>query len=360
MSALSPPDPSESFARTVYAQYREALRSFLHHQGVDAPDTEDVLQEVIKEAWRAREAYDPAQNFGAWLFGIARNVARHYRRQPHRRHEELTEDVGLAVEAIPDARPGPDDHLMHRERLGVVAAMVASVKAERRDVFIQHKLEEIPLAEVARAKGISPKTVSSQVDGGMGDCRSFGRRWAAADRAKGGDGEPILVPPLFTTHEAANENATRAGRPRLSLAVAKGIVALLGLGCMSPPSSVQPALEIDVSAYAVHVPAPVATTPAAPAAMPASSPPPATASQTTPARPLRPRGEPGSGTARQPENRAPGDSLESRLLILRSEAEHRAGNHDEALRALIEHRRRFPEGPLTDKRHRMLRELGSM
>lgn len=358
MSAASPLDPSESFARTVYAQYREALRSVIQRRGVDATDVEDVLQEVIKEAWRARDTYDPAQSFGAWLFGIAGNVARHYRRQPHRRHEELTEDVGLAVEAIPDARPGPEEHLMHRDRLGVVAAMVASVKAERREVFIQHKLEEVPLAEVAKAKGISPKTVSSQVDGGMGDCRSFGRRWAAADRAKGGNGKPILLPPLFMTREAANENATRAGRPRLSLAVARGVVALLGLGCMSPPSSAQHALEIAASAYAVAVPAPAATP--STAVRPVSSPPLSSARRERAELPPQRRAALGTGAPRQPEPRAHGDSLESRLLILRAEAEERAGHRDEALRALIEHRRRFPEGPLTEKRHSMLRALGGM
>lgn len=362
MSAASPLDPSAAFARTVYEQYREAVLSFLRQRGVDEPDAEDVLQDVIKEAWRVRETYDPSQNFGKWLSGIAGNLAQHYRRRPHRRHEQLmpSEDAGAAMEAIPDARPGPEDRLMQRDRLRVVDAMVASVKAHRRDVFTQHKLEEVPLADLARAKGISPKTVSSQVDAGMGDCRSFGRHWQTADRAKGGDGTPIILVPFFSRHEAAEDHAAPAERPGLSLMVARGAVALLGLICLSPPSSAQPALEIPVSAYTLAVPPSAAVAPTAPVAATASSPAPSAAPQATPARPPRPRGAPGSGTARQPEQRAPGDSLESRLLILRAEAEHRAGNHDEALRALIEHRRRFPEGPLTEKRHRMLRAFGSM
>jgi RNA polymerase sigma factor (sigma-70 family) len=40
-----------------------------------ATDREDLVQDILAQAWRAYPSYDPARPFGTWLYRVALNVA---------------------------------------------------------------------------------------------------------------------------------------------------------------------------------------------------------------------------------------------------------------------------------------------
>lgn len=354
MSAPPSRDPGQAFARLIYTRHRRSLLNYLGSLGVRSRDQEDQLQEVIRIACEARETYDPAQSLGGWLFGIARNVSRNYLRRPHNRYETLiaSDQADPAIEVLPDAGPGPEEDLIRRDRLEMLAEMVGSVKKEeQREALVLHELEEIPLDEMARARGVNPKTMWSRCSAAFEECVGWFRRWRAAERFKGRDGLPVVLLPLFGEEHAGRSSAAspRPGR-RIELALARGAVVLIGLSCLSAPPIPQSASEASLLEAVVVVPVPVpAPTGRMPAALPASS-----AGAAPEAHVRRSR----AATApRPPERRDAGDNLDSRLTMLRAEAERRAGNVDEASRELLEHFQRFPEGPEAAKRNRLLRGL---
>lgn len=354
MSTPPTRDPGQAFARLIYARHRHSLLNYLGSLGVHTRDQEDLLQEVTKIACELRETYDPAQSLGAWLFGIARNVSRNHLRRPHNRYETFitSNQAEPAIDMLPDAGPGPEEDLIRRDRLEMLAEMVGSVKKEeQREALVLHELEEIPLDEMARASGVNPKTMWSRCSAAFDECVGWFRRWRAAERFKGRDGLPVALLPLFGEEHAGRSSAAS---PRLTqrfgLVMARGAVVLLGLSCLSAPPIPQTPSEASlleaVAVVPVLVPAPTGRMPAA---LPASS------AGAAPEAHVRP---PHAATTPRPEERrASSDQLDSRLMMLRAEAEQRAGNADEASRELLEHLQRFPEGGEAARRNKMLRGL---
>lgn len=61
---------------------------------------EELHQETCLQVWRHRERYDPARDFGAWVRGIARNVAsRHWRAKRRDQVLPLTPEVVSTLES---------------------------------------------------------------------------------------------------------------------------------------------------------------------------------------------------------------------------------------------------------------------
>ncbi|TWT84730.1 RNA polymerase sigma factor CnrH [Planctomycetes bacterium CA13] len=101
---VSLPAVSAEFAQLV-AQQHQQLRSFVRTLGV-APDwVDDLAQEAFLVAWRERESFDPQQDYGKWLRGIARNLVRNELRKQKRQerllHQGLAELLVRADEFQP-------------------------------------------------------------------------------------------------------------------------------------------------------------------------------------------------------------------------------------------------------------------
>lgn len=90
--------------RAAFAQFvqehQASLRSFLRVIGVRADSVNDLAQETFLVAFQELENFEEQRDFGKWLRGIARNLARNEIRKDARRgrimDEELTDHL-LAV-----------------------------------------------------------------------------------------------------------------------------------------------------------------------------------------------------------------------------------------------------------------------
>ena len=94
-------------ARETFAALIEAHGGLVHKvarvYAWTAPDRDDLVQDILAQAWRAFPGYDPARPFGTWLYRIALNVAiswlrRHAPRQ--RRTVPLDVDLHEAISAM--------------------------------------------------------------------------------------------------------------------------------------------------------------------------------------------------------------------------------------------------------------------
>lgn len=70
--------------RALYNEAYASLRRWAHHRGIAGGDADDVVAEVFTIAWRRFDDI-PADAAIPWLYGVARNVARNYRRGEQRR-----------------------------------------------------------------------------------------------------------------------------------------------------------------------------------------------------------------------------------------------------------------------------------
>src|SRR6185369_5103422 len=118
----------------------------LHH-------AEDLLQETFTRLITFQGA--APDNFRAWIYTIARNLAYDYFRSRSAPHsalpEQLPDDLDL------------DDRLIQRARQEEIAGCLQRLSPEHREVVILRFYQDLKLEEIAEIVGLSVGTVKSRL-----------------------------------------------------------------------------------------------------------------------------------------------------------------------------------------------------
>jgi RNA polymerase sigma factor (sigma-70 family) len=158
--AASVGDP-QAFA-VLFERHFAAIHRWLHRR-VGAPLAEDLAAETFTRAFDRRATFDGRYaDARPWLFGIAANLVHDHRRSELRRLRALAraerweagaEDVATGAVARADAAAlGP-----------AVAAALAELRDEERDVLLLVAWAGLEYDEVARATGVPVGTVRSRL-----------------------------------------------------------------------------------------------------------------------------------------------------------------------------------------------------
>lgn len=145
--------------------YGARLAALARAYGVAPGDVEDVVQEAFLAAWRGLADFDTERPFRAWIFQIALNKARDWRRRRRVRRffygaADLDDAEAAALEA---EAPGPDAlaHQVQFER--AVRSAVEELPAALKQPFLLSAFAEMTYAEVAEALGVTVKTVEGRL-----------------------------------------------------------------------------------------------------------------------------------------------------------------------------------------------------
>jgi RNA polymerase sigma-70 factor (ECF subfamily) len=132
------------------------IKSVARRQGVTGDRIDDVVQDVLLTIHRARQTYDPARSFTAWLRVIAerraidllRHTGRHGAREIH---------APIAFESYADETAGPATGLDQADDAGRINQALSGLPERQREAVQYLVLEEQSLAEAAaltrRSKG---------------------------------------------------------------------------------------------------------------------------------------------------------------------------------------------------------------
>ena len=145
----------ESFA-ALYGAHHDFVRRTVRGLGVPEHAADDVTQDVFIIVHRRLPGFDHRAPVKAWVFGIARNLARKYRERQGRARPQLQLVHGGAP-----ARP--DDALQWREAAVVVERFLAALDEDKRAVFVLAELEGMTAPEVAETIGVNLNTVYSRL-----------------------------------------------------------------------------------------------------------------------------------------------------------------------------------------------------
>ena len=119
-------------------------------QGVPPDRRDDVVQDVLLTIHRARQTYDPARSFTAWLRVIAERRAIDLLRQL-RRHGAREFHAPLAFEAYADESADPTRGVEQTEASGRVSEALAMLPPRQREAVEVLVLNEQSLTEAAAA-----------------------------------------------------------------------------------------------------------------------------------------------------------------------------------------------------------------
>lgn len=145
------------------------LRAFVRRRIDNLSDVDDIVQDALYELVSAARLTEPIGNVAAWLQRVARNrIIDRYRA---RAHEPATQG-SLAAQDEPERlidellaelpAPAADDPEAAYERaflLEELAAALAELPAEQREVFVAHELDGRSFRQLAGASGESINTL---------------------------------------------------------------------------------------------------------------------------------------------------------------------------------------------------------
>jgi len=124
-------------------------------------DAEDLAQDCFVRAFGAIRFYRGESAFGTWLFRIALHLARDHGRRRQRAHLVGLEPLS-SEPASPHARE-PSQELSRRETAAALSQAIKGLPHNLRAALVLRLLEGMEYDEIARATGMRPGTVRTQV-----------------------------------------------------------------------------------------------------------------------------------------------------------------------------------------------------
>jgi len=142
----------------LFERHNRQVYGFFYRMTGSREMSEDLVQEVFLRILRYRETYQPKTSFSAWMYGIARNALIDMMRK--RRPEATFDDSGPE---IPAREPSVDDRLRSQQEVKMVRRALASLPADKREVLILARYQDLKYDEIGRILGCEANAVKQRV-----------------------------------------------------------------------------------------------------------------------------------------------------------------------------------------------------
>jgi RNA polymerase sigma-70 factor (ECF subfamily) len=173
--ATAQPIAAQEFSLVVTA-HRQQIFRFLLASTRDVDLAETLTQECFLKAYRNWAGFRGESSALTWLMRIAINVQkdhwRNRRLQFWRTTRTNSVDVDEAGEWLPSGESSPEQQLLAREKVGKVWDVVKRLSGRQRTVFLLRYVEEMDIAEIAGATGLSDGTVKAHLSRALGRVRA--------------------------------------------------------------------------------------------------------------------------------------------------------------------------------------------
>jgi RNA polymerase sigma-70 factor, ECF subfamily len=149
------------------AVYEENLRFVwraARRMGIDAADTDDVVQEVFFVAHRRLAEFEGRASIKTWLFKILMFVIRHHRRGCQRRPDQRAAGSIRNVDQIADRQTrGPAEAAERADAVRILDTLLAHLDDDKREVFVLAEVEQLTSVEIAEVLDVNLNTVYSRL-----------------------------------------------------------------------------------------------------------------------------------------------------------------------------------------------------
>ena len=137
-------------------------------------DARDVSQETFLKAYRALETFKGEARFSSWLYQIALNLCRDRMRRRKGRTLVSLADLGEDGSSLPGGAPRPSafDMVAAGDLARAVAAAVAALPEEQREIVVLKEYQELTFVEIAEVLGVPLSTVKTRLYRGLSQLRA--------------------------------------------------------------------------------------------------------------------------------------------------------------------------------------------
>jgi RNA polymerase sigma-70 factor (ECF subfamily) len=159
-------ETAQEFAKVVQS-HRPQIFRFLLASTRDVDLAETLTQECFLKAHRNWASFRGDSTAMTWLMRIAINLQKdHWRNRRIAFWRQATTnavDLDEAGEWLPSRDCSQEQKLLARERVGQVWRAVERLSERQRTVFLLRYVEELELAEIAKATGLSEGTIKAHL-----------------------------------------------------------------------------------------------------------------------------------------------------------------------------------------------------
>lgn len=168
---MTTPTINQSQLGEILAAERSRLLGLCTYLTGDPDSAEDVVQEVMLEAWRSFGKLRDPDALDAWLNGIVRNVCARWQRSRSREAAVMRHDaqIDTDVDSTLDTIEGGFDLEVELERHELAVLLdraLALLPTTTREVLIGKYIVESPHAELARRLGLTENAVTVRLHRG--------------------------------------------------------------------------------------------------------------------------------------------------------------------------------------------------
>lgn len=168
--------PEQAGFDAVAREYRPQIYRFLLSSLRDPELAETLTQECLLKAHRNWAGFRGDSQVLTWLLRIAINLQkdqwRNRRLQFWRQTTTHAVDVSEAGNWLASNASSPEQQVAAREQVKLVWRAVEKLSGRQRTVFLLRHVEEMEIAEIAGATGLSEGTVKAHLSRAMGRVRA--------------------------------------------------------------------------------------------------------------------------------------------------------------------------------------------
>jgi RNA polymerase sigma-70 factor, ECF subfamily len=150
-----PSDPEELSFDEVYDRYFDDMWRALRRLGVPEMSAEDAAQDVFVIVHRRLSEFEGRSQLRTWIYGVALNVARSYRRKLARARP--------SIDSIEASESTPDRDAAQAEALQIVDETLQSMDEQKREMFVLKEIEELTAPEIAAILDLKLPTVYTRI-----------------------------------------------------------------------------------------------------------------------------------------------------------------------------------------------------
>ena len=167
-------EAAQEFA-SIVASHRAQVFRFLLASTRDLDLAETLTQECFLKAHRNWSGFRGESSALTWLMRIAINLEKDHWRNRRLQFWRLTRsnavDAEEASEWLPAGESSPEQQLLAREQVKLVWRAVEGLSERQRTMFLLRYVEEMEIAEIGRATGLSEGTVKAHLSRALGRVR---------------------------------------------------------------------------------------------------------------------------------------------------------------------------------------------
>jgi RNA polymerase sigma-70 factor, ECF subfamily len=153
----------QDFDRVVQFYWPRILR-FVMASVRDRDIAETLTQDCFWNAYRSRKAFRGDSSLHTWLMRIAINAVRKFSRnrrlQFWRQVERAAIDPASIGDWLPDRKISPEARALVNEQVQAVWDATTGLSDRQRTVFLLRFMEEMTIAEIAEAAGLTENAVN--------------------------------------------------------------------------------------------------------------------------------------------------------------------------------------------------------